>query len=362
MHWELSDEQNLYADSLREWLAARATPDQVRTWLDAGDHRVFDDAFAEDGWAGVGFDEALGGQGGGMLELALTARELGRAAAPSSRWLAQAVAAPALTGEPALAQAALEGGELIAAAVRSDRIPAARAEVRWSDGSVSGQVPCVLAADEAHRFLVPVSTPEGATRLALVDHDADGVGVRPRAVLDRSRAVGDVLFDAAPARPLEFDGDAGVALAGLANRAAVLVAADALGAAERMLEMSVEYAKQRKQFGRPIAAFQAVKHAAAQMLVTVEAGYSIALFAAASLEDAEADAGLHAAAAKAQVTGHCSELADSALTVHGAIGYTWEYDLQLYYKRAKLDRILFGSPEAWNDRIAAMLPILPAAS
>ena len=126
--------------------------------------------------------------------------------------------------------------------------------------------------------------------------------------------------------------------------------------------MTVEYAKQRKQFGRVIAAFQAVKHAAAQMLVTVESSYSIALFAAASLEDAGPDAPLHAAAAKAQVTGHCAELADSALTVHGAIGYTWEYDLQLFYKRAKLDRILFGAPEAWNERIATLLPILPAAS
>ena len=98
------------------------------------------------------------------------------------------------------------------------------------------------------------------------------------------------------------------------------------------------------------------------MLVTVESSYSIALFAAASLQDAGPDAGLHAAAAKAQVTQHCAELADSALTVHGAIGYTWEYDLQLLFKRAKLDRVLFGSPEAWNERIAAQLPIVPAAS
>jgi alkylation response protein AidB-like acyl-CoA dehydrogenase len=171
-----------------------------------------------------------------------------------------------------------------------------------------------------------------------------------------------VVFESANARPVELDRDGEAALTALANRAAVLVATDALGAAERMLDMSVEYAKQRKQFGRPIAAFQAVKHAAAQMLVTVESGYSIALFAAASLQDDGPDAGLHAAAAKAQVSAHCAELADSALTVHGAIGYTWEYDLQLFYKRAKLDRILFGSPADWNERIATMLPIVPAAS
>jgi alkylation response protein AidB-like acyl-CoA dehydrogenase len=230
------------------------------------------------------------------------------------------------------------------------------------DGQVSGQVPCVLAADEATRFLVPVATAQTGTGLAVVERDASSVQVHSRAVLDRSRSAGDVLFDSASARPIELDDDADVVLTALAARAAVLVAADALGAAERMLDMTVDYAKQRKQFGRPIAAFQAVKHAAAQMLVTVESSYSIALFAAASVQDAGPEAGLHAAAAKAQVTAHCADLADSALTVHGAIGYTWEYDLQLFYKRAKLDRILFGPPAAWNERVAAMLPIVLAAS
>ncbi|SPM34826.1 Acyl-CoA dehydrogenase related to the alkylation response protein AidB [Mycobacterium rhizamassiliense] len=362
MHWELSDEQNLYADSLREWLAARAAPEQVRSWIDNGDQREFDDLLTGDGWAGVGFDEALGGQGGGLLELALTARELGRVAAPSARWLARAVATDALAGEPALTQAALEGSELTVAAVRSDRIPAVHIEVQCRDGRLSGQVPCVVAANEGDHFLVPASTPEGATLLCIVERHADGVDVRPRALLDRSRAVGDVLFDSAVGRPVDLDEDTKAALTGLADRAAVLVAADAVGAAERMLDMTVEYAKQRKQFGRPIAAFQAVKHACAQMLVTIEAGQSIALFAAASLQHRGPEASLHAAAAKAQVTAHCAELADSALTVHGAIGYTWEYDLQLFYKRAKLNRILFGSPEAWNEQIASMLPILPAVS
>jgi alkylation response protein AidB-like acyl-CoA dehydrogenase len=272
------------------------------------------------------------------------------------------VADAALMREPTLARAALEDGELTVAAVRCDRIPSAGSVLPLRDGRVSGQVPCVLAADEADRFLVPVATPRTGTGLAVVERDAGSVQVHPRSVLDRSRSAGDVLFDAAPARPIELDDDADGVLTALAARAAVLVAADALGAAERMLDMTVEYAKQRKQFGRPIAAFQAVKHAAAQMLVTVESSYSIALFAAASVQDAGPEAGLHAAAAKAQVTAHCADLADSALTVHGAIGYTWEYDLQLFYKRAKLDRVLFGPPEAWNERIAAMLPIVVAAS
>jgi alkylation response protein AidB-like acyl-CoA dehydrogenase len=360
MHWELSDEQSLYADSIREWLAARAAPEQVRSWLEAGDHRSFDNALIEDGWAGVGFDESIGGQGGGVLELALTARELGRTAAPSGCWLARAVADAALVSEPSLAQVMLEQGELTAVAVRCDRIPVSTG-LHFDDGRVTGEVPSVLGAEYAHRFLVPVALPDGEAGLAVVERGRDEVRVRPRDLLDRSRNAADVTFDSAPARLSECEYVA-TTLDAVAHRAAALVAADTLGTSERMLAMSVDYAKQRTQFGRPIASFQAVKHAAAQMLVTVEAAYSVALFAAASLQDGSVEAGLHAAAAKAQVTAGVATLADSALTVHGAIGYTWEYDLQLFYKRAMLNRVLFGAPSAWNERIAVALPLVPAAS
>ncbi len=148
----------------------------------------------------------------------------------------------------------------------------------------------------------------------------------------------------------------------IATRAAVLVAADALGASERMLQLAVDYSKQRQQFGRPIGSFQAVKHAAAQMLVTVESSMSIVCYAAQSAEEGLPERATHAAVAKAQVTGSGAELADSALTLHGAIGYTWEHDLHLFYKRAKLDRVLFGTPAAWNERVADALPLLPVTA
>src|SRR5262245_30136418 len=111
MHWELSDEQDLYATSLREWLEEHANPQSVRQWLDFGHGAAFEQRLVEEGWAGVGFDETIGGQGGGLLELSLTARELGRVAAPSSNWLASALAAPALSHDPELASAAIESGE-----------------------------------------------------------------------------------------------------------------------------------------------------------------------------------------------------------------------------------------------------------
>jgi alkylation response protein AidB-like acyl-CoA dehydrogenase len=356
MRWELSEEQELFTTSLREWLGQRAEPAAVRDWLDAGDHSSFERLFAGEGWAAVGFAEEVSGQGGGLLELALTARELGRVAAPSASWLQSAMVVPALTDEPTLVQAACESGELTALALPADRIPASPSVERRAD-RLHGRIPCVLGATRAVRFVVPVAD-DGNLSLWLLDAADSGVGLHPRSLLDRSRDAADVVLDDVPARRL--DTDATAAITEIATRAAVLVSADALGASERMLQLAVDYSKQRQQFGQPIGAFQAVKHAAAQMLVTVESSLSIVCYAAESAEEGLPDRATHAAVAKAQVTGGCAALADSALTLHGAIGYTWEHDLHLFYKRAKLDRVLFGIPAAWNERIADVLPLLPA--
>jgi len=359
MRWELSEEQELFTTSLREWLTERAGLPAVRGWLDAGDPSSFERLFVGEGWAGVGFDEELGGQGGGLLEIALTARELGRAAAPSAGWLQSAIVVPALADEPTLVRAASESGEVTALAVRADHIPAAVPSVKDRTDRLHGRIPCVLGAARARRFLVPIADGESMS-LWLVDGADPGIGIHPRSLLDRSRDVADVVLDDVAARRLDLD--AAATINDIAARAAVLVAADALGASERMLQLTVDYSKQRQQFGRPIGSFQAVKHAAAQMLVTVESSMSIVCYAAQSAEQGLPERSTHAAVAKAQVTGAAAALADSALTLHGAIGYTWEHDLQLFYKRAKLDRVLFGTPTVWNERIADALPLIPASA
>jgi alkylation response protein AidB-like acyl-CoA dehydrogenase len=355
MHWELSEEQELYTTSLREWLQDRADLATVRGWLDSGSHTDFERLFVGEGWAGVGFDESAGGQGGGLLELALTARELGRAAVPSGSWLQSAVVAPALAGEAEVLTAAVSAGEVTALTVRADRIPQATL-VQTSGDQLRGRIPCVLGAAQARQLLVPVRDGD-STSLWLIDRSAAGVEVLRRPLLDRSRDAADVILDDAAARRLDVDASA--LIGEMASRAAVLVAADTLGACERMLDLTVEYSNQRQQFGVPISSFQAVKHAAAQMLVTVESSMSVAYYAAQSIEDLHPDRAIHAAVAKAQVTGHATEVADSALTLHGAVGYTWEHDLQLFYKRANLNRVLFGTPTAWNERIADSLPLIP---
>ncbi|WP_063001605.1 acyl-CoA dehydrogenase family protein [Nocardia mikamii] len=347
MHWELSEEQELFAASLREWLTAKFPTEAVRKLQAGEDPDRFTEALIKEGWWGVGYPEEVSGQGGGVLELALTAREFGRAAVPDSRWLAAALVAPSLTRQELGDQ--LAGAKRFTLAISADRVPAFEPLVAQG-GRLTGTVRHVVGARGTDVFVVPVTGPEG---LGLARVSAASAVIGEDRLLDRSRDAATVEFTGAPILDTVPADEA--SLSRITTLAGVLVAADALGSAERMLELAVEYSKQRKQFGQFIGSFQAVKHAAAQMLVTVEASYSTALYAAAALDAGIDDAATIAAVAKAQVTGTVADLAESALTVHGAIGYTWEHDLHLFYKRAKLDRTLFGPPLVWNERIAAAL-------
>jgi alkylation response protein AidB-like acyl-CoA dehydrogenase len=355
VQWNLSPEQDAYQEAFRDWLSDVAAPDTVRRWLDAGDAAAFEQLFTGGGWSGVGLPEELGGQGGGLVELALTAEALAGAAAPSAGWLATMLAVPALAlaGHRDLVELAL-GGQTTAYLVPADRVPDEAPPLSVdSGGAISGSVPRVLAGDTAFRFVVPTGR-----ELRLVDAGAPGVTRTRRKLLDRSRSAADVTLDRAPSQRLTLAAAPAEVLRQASARAAVLVAADSLGASARMLDLAVTYSKQRRQFGVPIGSFQAVKHAAATILVGVEAARSAVYFAAASVDAGGPEAFLHAAAVKAQVTAEGARSADSALTIHGAIGYTWEYDLQLFFKRARLDEKLLGTPAAWNERIADGLALV----
>jgi alkylation response protein AidB-like acyl-CoA dehydrogenase len=360
MQWKLSEEQDAYREALRGWLGDVAPPDRVRNMLgvdgDEPDLASFEQRFVTDGMAGVGVAEELGGQGGGLVELSLTAEELGRSGAPSAAWLATVLAMPALEGRADVAKAAITGGHA-ALLLPADDVPDEPAGLVAvdPDGRLTGTIPRVLGADRASLLVAAVADGD-ALELRLVESGAEGVTVTPRPLLDRSRSVADVRLDGAPSVALEVDAVASLSRA--ADLAAVLVAADALGAMERVMELAVEYSGQRHQFGVPIGSFQAVKHAAASILVDVEAGRSGIYYAAASVEAGAHECALHAAAVKAQVTAAAVHAADTGLTMHGAIGYTWEHDLHLHYKRAKLDEHLFGGPAVWNERIAAGLDLV----
>ena len=195
---------------------------------------------------------------------------------------------------------------------------------------------------------------------ALEVHDAAAAQVTPRRLVDRTRAVADVVLRGEPVD--RFDGVGADDLRALTASAAVLVAADALGAAQRMLDLTVEYVGQRVQFGVPVGSFQAVKHAAAEMLVSIEGTRAAVHYAAWAVGAGGPGAEVDAWVAKARAARAASSVADKALFLHGAVGYTWEHDLQLLFKRAKSDAELFGGAGVYDDRIADALELVPAAS
>lgn len=351
MRWELSAEQSDFRSVLSDWLSEVCPPDRRREWLETGDHASFEKRLLADGWFGVGSAEELGGEGGGLVELALAAEQFGRSAAPSSSWLASMVVLPILSGAPDKARALLADGSTATLVSPAAEVPGREPRARDDDGALSGSVPAVLAAGQARRLVIAAG--DGWW---LVEPTQPGTVVDGQPLTDASRSVADVRLEQAAATPVVAVAENAAELA--ANRAAVLVAADSLGAMERMLDTTVEYVTQRRQFGVPIGSFQAVKHAAAEMLVSVESARSIVYLAAASVEAQDARAALHAAAAKAQVCTAGRGVADAALNLHGAIGYTWEHDLQIFYKRALLNTELFGSPGVWNDRLADHLGLV----
>jgi alkylation response protein AidB-like acyl-CoA dehydrogenase len=359
MRFALTDEQEMLRDAVRGELSRAAALPRVREWLEAGEHEPMEQRAAAQGWTGIGIAEEHGGQGGGLVELAVVFEELGRTAAPSGALLAAAIAAPLLLGDELL-EDVLEGEARPALAVPAGRPVDAGgpAAFELAGDTVSGAATGVLAADRATVLLVPALS-DGELRLAAVDAAGAGVELDAMPLLDRSRTVADVRLTGAPARVLEVDDPAG-ALAEAALRAAVLVAADALGAAQVLLDMTVQYVGEREQFGVPVGSFQAVKHAAAEALVLIEPPRSAVYYAAWSVTAGHAERALHAAVAKATTTAAAPLVADKALFLHGAVGYTWEHDLQLLYKRAKLDAQLYGAPRTWRERVADALDLTPA--
>lgn len=206
--------------------------------------------------------------------------------------------------------------------------------------------------------MVAQPTDGGDLELFLVERDAQGTSVTPRHLVDGTRALADVHFADSPAELLGAISsptwqkmiDAGVVLSG----------ADSLGAAARLLEMTTEYVQERTQFGVAVGSFQAVKHMAAEMLVDVESIRSAVQYGAWAVETAAEDSSLHASVAGMFCSQAAPTVADRALFLHGAIGYTWEHDLQLLFKRIKSNAELFGSAAWHREQIAGALGRLPA--
>jgi alkylation response protein AidB-like acyl-CoA dehydrogenase len=304
---------------------------------------------ADQGWPGIAIEEDLGGLGLGTVEVAVLLEEVGRHAAPAP------VASTALVlralvegGHPDWAARVLEAGG-IGAAAWSRQADAVRADEAAGGWRLHGRADPTPYAPSAAVAVVVAATPDGPGLFA-VDLDAVGRPDREPA-MDRTREIGWLAFDGTPATAL---GDR-VAVEALIDRGATFAAAEMLGGAARALEMAVEYAKDRVQFGRPIGSFQAVKHRCADMLVDVEGMRSTAYWAAWCIGAADPEASIAASTAKVWCSDASKRVMASALQVHGGIGFTWEHDLHLFLKRAQLDQVTFGDAVFHRDRLATML-------
>ncbi|HEV8584701.1 MAG TPA: acyl-CoA dehydrogenase family protein [Methylomirabilota bacterium] len=361
MDFAFSSDQQLLKNSARAFLDEHVKPAQVRLlWDDGrGESEALWKEMAQLGWLGLALPEDAGGSALGLVETAILQEELGRAACPSPylptvlaamaidrfgtpaqkhRWL-PAVAAGSARATVALMERALDWGP---ASVET------HAEERGGKVALSGVKQFVPWAHVADVILVPARR-GGSTVVYAVEAGAPGVAVTPLTGMDPGTRLAQVRLDGAavaaeaalPAEAYDF----------LLQRGAVGAAAEMLGAARRCLDMSVEYAKVREQFGQPIGSFQAIRHKCADMLLDVENSHAAVYYAAWALASGADDGALAASVAKAYVNDAARKVCGDAIQVHGGIGFTWEYDLHLYFKRAKALEPLYGDAEHHRELI-----------
>ena len=366
MDFAFTSDQQLLKNSARAFLDEHCKPATVRLlWDDArGESEAMWKDMAQLGWLGLALPEAHGGSELGMVETALLLEELGRASYPGpylptvlvakaisllgsdpqkSRWL------PAVSAGGARAAVALLDGEMSWA---PDAI-STRAEKSGAGWKLFGTKPFVAWAHVADVILVPARTPEGVT-LFLVDSGAAGIKQTPVTGMDLATRWVNLALDGVP---VAADGVLGAPGQGQAHVEAILrmgaigAAAEMLGAARRCLDMAVEYAKVREQFGQPIGSFQAIRHKCSEMLLEVENSHAAVYYAAWALDANAEDADLAASVAKAYVGDASRKVCGEAIQVHGGIGFTWEYDLHLYFKRAKALEVQYGDADYHRELI-----------
>jgi alkylation response protein AidB-like acyl-CoA dehydrogenase len=361
MYFDLTDEQQAIKEAARGFLAKNYKSERIRELVDSelGCEDSDWQGMAELGWTGLALPEEWGGQGLGIVDLAVLFEELGYALAPTplfsntvaglviatcgsdeqkERWL-RPLAAGEARGTPALYDADAPG-------VIGEFTMEARAE---GDGVVlDGEKVLVMDAAAADFFLV--ATSDGGRQI--VERDADGLTINREASIDPTRRLYSVRFDGVRVDSNATLPEQGEEYLPVFHRVCVALSAELTGVAQRALEMAVEYAKERQQFGRPIGSYQAVSHRCAQMLLETENSRSATLYAAWTA-DAEPDSlPLAASMAKAYASDAGMRVADAAIQVHGGIGFTWEHDLHFFLKRATGNAAIFGDPKWHREQVA----------
>ncbi|MCS5637307.1 MAG: acyl-CoA/acyl-ACP dehydrogenase [Myxococcota bacterium] len=378
MDVKFSEQQELLRESARAVLEQECPMSLVRAQLD--DERGLPEALwkrmADLGWLGLIVSERYGGTGLGCVDLALLLEEMGRVLCPGPFLSTAVVGALAIEFGGTEAQREdllprLVGGDLRVALAQIEsetnwEPEGIRMQAAATDGGLTleGRKCFVADAPSADKILVAVRTrprtddPSEGISLVLVDARAPGVSIRTIAFAEQSRKLADVEFDGVQVprhAVLGPEGEAWAVLERVHDHARVAVCAELVGSAQRVLELSVAYAKNREQFGQPIGKFQALQHKCADMLLLSEGIRSAAYYAAWALEEDQEDRHTAACLAKA----YCSEagvkVAADGIQIHGGLGFTWEEDLHLYFKHARAAELAFGSPNHQRELAARVL-------
>ena len=371
MDFDFTQEQVMLRNLTREFMTRESGPRAVRAMMDdpTGFSPPVWQQMAEMGLQGLAIDADHGGQGLGAIDQAIVLEEMGRAALPSPYFATAVLAATAIAAGGQEAQQArllpdIAAGRTKASLAFLERRLAWTPEAielqarRDGDGYVlSGEKRFVPWAHVADIVLVAARTDNGLSVFA-VPREAAGVQIANNVEMDRTSRSSTVTLDGVRVSADDVIGriDGGWAvLEAVLQRAAVAAAAEMLGAARRCMEMSVEYAKVRHQFGQPIGAFQAIKHMCAEMLLEVENAHAATYYAAWALDAGSPDAALAASVAKAYVGDASRKVCGNSIQVHGGIGFTWEYDLHLYFKRAKHLEALYGDADFHREQALRLM-------
>jgi len=377
MDFGLSEDQELLQRSAAEFLARECPASFVREVArdEEGFPRGLYRQMAELGWLGLIVPERYGGAGLALLDLALLAEQLGRAVVPGPFFSSAVLATLALVHGGTSAQKKawlprLATGDAFGALAwleASDRLDPAGVSVRARKAGtayrLSGQKLFVTDAHVADLIIAAFRTAgrgEDGITLFAVPRDAPGVTITPLRGIDLTRRPTEVRFEDVelPATAVLGAVHKGwKTLSRVFDAAAVVLAADSLGGAERALELAVDYAKVREQFDRPIGGFQAVKHMAAEMVSEIEPARSLVWYAAYAYDAVPRDASRAAAMAKACLSDVYSRTTNRAVQIHGGIGFTWEHDLHFWFKRAKWNEFAFGDPTYHRERLAQLARI-----